>query len=448
MSEEKDEQEGIRSLLKLSRQATPELLATNPPYIHVTKLDLPGLGLSELPDGFETSFPNLSILFMPKNNFSEMPAVIGRMEKLQMVAFKENNMKSIHPDALQHQLRWLILTNNQLTALPEELGNRCHKLQKCMLSGNKLKTLPESIGRCQNLELIRLASNQLESAPEALLSKCKKLSWVAVSDNPFTDGIAPIANVKTNILDIDFTNDDPVLGQGAGGVTRKVKWNGTYVAVKEYGGAIGSDGLPETERRLACSAGNLGCSALVQVLGETKKHGALVMEYLDGFVPLAGPPSMESCSRDVYAEDHTNVLMTTSQAELLVARLLEALAALHQAGICHGDFYGHNILLDPNDPSTVRLTDLGAAFFYDKNSDMAPYFQLAELRAFTIMVQEVYEHFIVKKNQEDSPMLKGLIAHLQKEITSEGPLPTLDSILIWVKQKQLTSIAADFKVDD
>jgi Leucine-rich repeat (LRR) protein len=70
-------------------------------------------------------------------------------------------MKRIHPDALQPQLRWLILTGNHITDLPETLG-RCEKLQKLMLSGNELTFLPESINKLRRLELVRLACNQLE----------------------------------------------------------------------------------------------------------------------------------------------------------------------------------------------------------------------------------------------------------------------------------------------
>lgn len=77
-----------------------------------------------------------------------------------MVSFKDNGMTSIAPDALQPQMRWLILTGNQLTALPDTIG-RCHKLQKLMLSGNRLSTLPSTISGCTSLELVRLACNQL-----------------------------------------------------------------------------------------------------------------------------------------------------------------------------------------------------------------------------------------------------------------------------------------------
>lgn len=127
----------------------------------VTKLDLPGCNLSELPDELPDALPNISILFLSNNDFQEVPAIIGKCKTLQMVAFKSNKLSTIHPEALQSQMRWLILTDNKIAEIPSTIG-RCKKLQKCMLSGNQLTELPDEISECKNLELIRLSSNRLE----------------------------------------------------------------------------------------------------------------------------------------------------------------------------------------------------------------------------------------------------------------------------------------------
>ena len=50
----------------------------------LTKLDLPGCGLSALPSSLPELVPNLSILFMPQNNIKELPAVIGACPNLQV----------------------------------------------------------------------------------------------------------------------------------------------------------------------------------------------------------------------------------------------------------------------------------------------------------------------------------------------------------------------------
>lgn len=353
----------------------------------VTKLNVPDVGLASLPASLCDGLPNLSILFAPNNNMKELPAMVGKCPNLQMVSFKTNGMTQIHPDALQGQLRWLILTDNALTSLPSTIG-RCGRLQKLMLSGNRLSQLPSEIGNCKNLELVRLASNQLKVAPMALLS-LPNLAWVALSANPFLDQVANTS--ATTILEIF---DDPVLddethgeilGQGASGVTRKVFYKNDYVAVKTYKGTMTSDGSPLQEKQIALAASSTTTDCLVKVLGQTPK-GSLVMELLHDVRAFGGPPSMESCSRDVYG-DHE--VVSEFQAKTMVAGLLEALVELHKLGIMHGDLYGHNILVSNSDPSLVKLSDFGAAFFYDTTAEYGALLQQIEMRAFGILVGEI-----------------------------------------------------------
>jgi Leucine-rich repeat (LRR) protein len=153
--EKRDEQEQqVQHLIQLSGLSRND-------FSVLTKLNLPNCGLSTLPSCLPQVLPNLSVLFMPKNQFQVLPKVIGDCLELQMVSFKDNGMVSIHPEALQPQLRWLILTGNSIQALPETIG-RCTSLQKLMLSGNQLKELPDSVSLLKNLELVRLACNRLQ----------------------------------------------------------------------------------------------------------------------------------------------------------------------------------------------------------------------------------------------------------------------------------------------
>ena len=73
----------------------------------------------------------------------------------------------------------------------------------------------------------------------------------------------------------------------------------------------------------------------------------------------------------------------------MIETLLYALVKLHENGICHGDFYGHNILLSNSETSGVWLTDFGAAFFYEPDSDYGRAIECAERRAFRHLVDEI-----------------------------------------------------------
>lgn len=377
----------------------------------LTKLDLPNLGLTELPSSLPEICPALSILFCPKNKFVEVPAVIGQCKHLQMVSFKEcQTITSIHPEALQPQMRWLILTGNKISKLPDTLG-RCTKMQKFMLSGNLLTELPkfEIWQKLQNLELIRLACNQLTEPPIELLEACPSLRWAAFAGNPFLESIT-----STNSLPIldDVVLDDeswPILGKGAGGVTRKVPWKGRDVAVKTFAGELTSDGSPQDEKaisKLVCGSDE---PSLIELLGETKNGGALVMEFLEGYSGLAGPPSFVTCSRDVYGEDHTTALQKFPLWKIAID-CLRVLAKLHSLGVSHSDFYGHNILIQPQ-TNSVKVSDFGAAFSYQnaRNDKFGKLCQTVEVRAYKVLVEELYTLTETTGASEDNRPWKELL---------------------------------------
>ncbi|WP_460503575.1 leucine-rich repeat domain-containing protein, partial [Hymenobacter agri] len=131
-------------------------------------LNLTGNNLSALPDDLPR-LHRLQVLFCSENQFTEVPAVLGRA-------------------ALPSALRWLILTDNQLEELPAEIGN-CPQLQKLMLAGNQLTALPETLAHCTNLELLRIAANRLTALPAWLLRlpRLHRLQVLFCSENQFTE---------------------------------------------------------------------------------------------------------------------------------------------------------------------------------------------------------------------------------------------------------------------
>lgn len=387
-----DEEE--KSFEELMRKASPPMeisLMNKQSLESLTKLNLPGCGISRLPSNLQTHLPNLSILFCPNNHFKELPPVIGLCPKLQMVSFKSNGMRSIHPDALQPQLRWLILTDNSLATIPPEIG-RLPLLQKLMLSGNQLQEIPVEISNCRNLELVRLASNNLTKPPMSLL-ELPNLAWVGLSANPFLSEITAKQEQEglfssLPVLDdpiLESEDDGNVLGSGASGIIRKVLLNDQQVAVKTYVGQMTSDGSPDQERLLSLAASTVKSPFLIQLLGQTPHKKSLVMELLENFQALAGPPSMESCSRDVYPHDYC---LPAEDGRNLISGLLQVMMQLHARGIMHGDFYGHNILISDG-AKKVKLSDFGAGFFYDPKEKYGACLEQIEVRAFATLVGEV-----------------------------------------------------------
>ena len=357
-------------------------------------LNLTGNALSALPDDLGR-LHQLRVLFCSDNRFTEVPAVLGQCPQLSMVGFKANQIRTLPAAALPPALRWLILTDNQLEALPDEIGN-CPQLQKLMLAGNRLTELPETLANCTKLELLRIAANELTRLPAWLLTM-PRLAWLAYAGNPFCAGAEAAVVARHPIGTIDWAElaVEQQLGEGASGVIYKARWQranlpAAEVAVKLFRGSVTSDGLPHSEMLACISAG--AHPNLIAVEGQVGRHPAgaegLVLELIaPAFGNLAGPPSFESCTRDVYAPGTTFRLA----AVLRIARGIAAAAGhLHTQGILHGDLYAHNMLNTAE--GEALLGDFGAAcFFAPEDRATAPALQRLEVRAFGGLLEELLE---------------------------------------------------------
>lgn len=80
-----------------------------------------GNALTSLPDDM-TRFKKLRILFCSQNRFEVFPQVLGKLDHLSMIGFKSNQIRHVPEGALPRALRWLILTDNRLTSLPDDIG--------------------------------------------------------------------------------------------------------------------------------------------------------------------------------------------------------------------------------------------------------------------------------------------------------------------------------------
>ena len=355
-------------------------------------LDLSGNALTSLPEDF-AQLHRLQVLFCAGNRFTELPVALGQCQSLSMVGFRANQITSIKAAALPPKLRWLILTGNQIASLPPEIG-ACPELQKVALSGNLLSSLPAEMANCTKLELLRIGANRFEVLPEWLLSM-PRLSWLGYSGNPVcaaAEARALAARVDLAQIPWGSLQLKQKLGEGASGVIYQAALDGgsKEVAVKVFKGALTSDGLPHSEIAAYVSAGSH--PYLINLLGKVTNHPegteALVMQLVDSsYRNLAAPPSLQSCTRDVYAAD----LRFSLHDALRVAHGVASLARqLHGRGLTHGDLYAHNTLI--GDDGHAVLGDFGAAAFYDQSDRaVAQALEQIEVRAFGCLFEELLE---------------------------------------------------------
>lgn len=392
-------------------------------------LDLTDNNLSTLPDDFHR-FKKLKRVFLSNNQFNHVPKILAKLPILSMIGMRNNRIKIFEENSIPLSTRWLILTDNELTSLPQSIGD-LKLLQKCMLSGNKLTFLPDSFGKCFNLELLRIAANKLTSFPTSILS-LPKLSWLAYSGNPFCkkhpDSKIELQKVKWNELIIK-----ELLGEGASGNIYKAIYNERDVAIKIFKGEMTSDGLPQEEMDINISMGEH--KNLIDVLAQVSEHpegkDVLMLELIpSSFFNLGLPPSLESCTRDVYPIDFK---LSTQGSLKILKGMANAAVHMHERGIMHGDFYAHNIMIDKNYNSI--LGDFGGASYYEsEDPEICNILEKLEVRAFGCLIEELL--FLCSHDNQDMNIRESLL-QLQILCLDEVPKkrPLFEQIL-----KQLNEI--------
>jgi hypothetical protein len=377
----------------------------------IHRLDLNGAGLTHLPsevygladtlevlnlsDNQLNTLPHelsclkrLKVVFCSGNPFTHLPEVLGDCAALEMVGFKACRLSHVPAAALPPQLRWLTLTDNAIENLPPELARR-PALQKLMLAGNRLSDLPDGLAGAQRLELVRLSANRFTRLP-GWLTELPTLAWLALAGNPLgwdaPQGLPPLPVVPWSDLRLDG-----VLGEGASGHIHRVHRAGDdrAMALKLFKGSVTSDGLPEHELAACVAAGPHPalCTPHATLAGHPQRLAGMLLPLVPPhFVNLAGPPSLDSCTRDVYAPD----VQFSAPVLLRLARAVAAaLAHLHARGMMHGDLYAHNILWQRT-AGDALLSDLGAATLLPAHDPaLTRALQALDVRAFGHLLHEL-----------------------------------------------------------
>jgi hypothetical protein len=393
-------------------------------------LELSNNHLSHLPDAFK-QLKKLKVAFFNNNEFETFPAVLADCPELSMISFKGNRLKALNSRTLSPNLRWLILTDNQLTALPADIG-KLNKLQKLMLAGNQLQKLPAEMANCQNLELIRLSANRLQEIPDWLFS-LPRLSWLAYAGNPCCERAQAIGlrlEESLPTIDKDTLQLAEVLGQGASGVIYKGLYNPLSqelqttesdfetVAVKLFKGEITSDGLPQDEM-LACMAAGKHPN-LVNVLGKLHSHeqAGLVFSFISpDYKNLGDPPSLATCTRDTY---DAKTAFSLPVVLIIAQGIASAGAHLHANSLMHGDLYAHNILINQTGDSI--LGDFGAATFYaSTDTEWGEAHERLEVRAFGCLLEDLLDRCSVADEEVQAMKTLNGLRQLQSDCMQLEP---------------------------
>lgn len=314
-------------------------------------LDASGGTLTDLPARF-AELRDLEILFLSDNSFETIPAVLMQCPKLYMLAFKNCRLKTVSD--LPTSLRWLVLTNNQISALPDTFGNLA-RLEKCALAGNAISSVPDSMADCKNLQLLRLSANAFCNKPPSWLFDLPKLAWYSDAGNPFS----AVSTTHYQTIAWDSLVMGSKIGESPSSEVFRATSGSDDVAVKLFRGGLTSDGYPLDDLRASLAAGSH--ENLIGLRGKLDGRDGIVMDLIDpSYQRLGLPPSFNTVARDSYP-DGTKFTMPFIKRTL--KGIAQASAHIHARKIMHGDIYAHNILV--NAQGRALLGDFGAASFYD-----------------------------------------------------------------------------------
>lgn len=164
--------QGMRlSLIGSTLQTLPELPA-RANFNHVTELALVNLQLRELPARFLQNFRDVRWLSLSNNRLTTLPEGVERLTQLRTLQLHHNRIRMTEADANAlsrvTQLRTLTLSDNPLGAI--NLTIRQPSLMSHLSLRNcQLHSVPSGLVWCAFLERADLRGNQISSVPEEIL---------------------------------------------------------------------------------------------------------------------------------------------------------------------------------------------------------------------------------------------------------------------------------------
>uniref|UniRef100_A0A8K9XFS4 Leucine-rich repeat-containing G-protein coupled receptor 4 n=1 Tax=Oncorhynchus mykiss TaxID=8022 RepID=A0A8K9XFS4_ONCMY len=177
-------------------QSTPAICSSSCSCDEDGGADCSGKGLTTVPTGLSAFTYYLCLNITPHgldismNNITELPAfVFKNFPYLEELRLAGNDLSFIHPDALSglHQLKVLMLQNNQLKTVPSTAIKNLYSLQSLRLDANHITTVPEdSFEGLQQLRHLWLDDNSLTEVPVGPMRHQANLQALTLALNRIT----------------------------------------------------------------------------------------------------------------------------------------------------------------------------------------------------------------------------------------------------------------------
>jgi len=142
-------------------------------------------GLTELSDRI-SALKTLRMLDIGHNQLTRVPDTLGDLDGLTDFLYLHDNRLTRLPDSIARltRLRYLNVSDNALTTLPSAIC-AMGALVELRASGNQLMSLPAGIGRLSRLRELHLRGNRLTALPHTV-ADLHELRQLDLRGNPLT----------------------------------------------------------------------------------------------------------------------------------------------------------------------------------------------------------------------------------------------------------------------
>jgi Leucine-rich repeat (LRR) protein len=125
------------------------------------------------------SFANLTELWLDHNQLTSLPDSIGNLKALKDLSLHENALTVLpHTIGLLEQLEQLRVDRNRLTCLPDELG-QCKALCVLHIDGNEdLQTLPQTLDSLLCLQDLGIGSCPIQELPPGIRQRADAMEMI------------------------------------------------------------------------------------------------------------------------------------------------------------------------------------------------------------------------------------------------------------------------------
>ena len=151
---------------------------------------------------------------------------------------------------------------------------------------------------------------------------------------------------------------------------------------------------------------------LARVTGHPEGKAVLMLELIPPhFYNLGLPPTLETCSRDVYPTGFSLMLDKTLK---ILQGVADAAVHMHAHGIMHGDFYAHNIMIN-NDANAILGDFGGASYFEPTDTETRHALERLEVRAFGYLVEELL--ILSREDKSNEGLNQKLVSLKEKSLS-------------------------------